>query len=61
LFSIIGWCLIALGTDLREAREVSMLIRLPYYIIVYGMGVCFSLVCLVLFCDLVRTLGGKYE
>ena len=61
LFLIIGPSLITLGTDLRKAGEISVLLRVPFYPIVYAMGVCCFIVCLVLFCDIVRILGGKYE
>lgn len=61
LFSIIAAALIALGTDLRKAGEISVLLHLPFYPIVYGIGVCGFIVCLVLFCDIVKILGGKYE
>ena len=61
LFLIIGWNLIILGMDLRKAGEVSPTLQIPFYPIPYGIGICCFIECLVLFCDVVKILGGKNE
>ena len=61
LFLIFGFTLIVLGMDLRKAGEVSVTLQLPFYPIIYGLGICCFIECLVLFCDIVKILGGKYE
>jgi len=61
LFLIIGWNLIILGMDLRKAGEVSPTLQIPFYPIPYGVGICCFIECLVLFCDVVKILGGKNE
>ena len=61
LFLIFGVTLIVLGMDLRKAGEVSVTLQLPFYPIIYGLGICCFIECLVLFCDIVKILGGKYE
>jgi len=61
LFLIIGWNLIILGMDLHKAGEVTPTRHIPFYPVLYGIGICCFLQCLVLFCDMVKILGGKYE
>jgi TRAP-type C4-dicarboxylate transport system permease small subunit len=61
LFLIIGWNLIILGMDLHKSGEVTPTRHIPFYPVVYGIGICCFLQCLVLFCDMVKILGGKYE
>ena len=61
LFLIIGWNLIILGMDLHKAGEVTPTRHIPFYPVLYGIGICCFLQCLVLFCDMVKILEGKYE
>ena len=61
LFAVIGWNLILLGTDLRNASEVTPTRHIPYYPILYGIGACCFFECLVLFCDIVKVCKGEYE
>jgi TRAP-type C4-dicarboxylate transport system permease small subunit len=61
LFLIIGSNLIVLGAELRKAGEVSVTLQLPFYPVIYGLGICCFIECLVLFCDIVKISGGKYE
>jgi TRAP-type C4-dicarboxylate transport system permease small subunit len=61
LFLIIGWNLIILGMDLFKAGEVTPTRHIPFYPILYGIGICCFFQCLVLFCDIVKISGGKYE
>lgn len=61
LFLIIGWNLIVLGMDLYKAGEVTPTRHIPFYPILYGIGICCFFQCLVLFCDIVKILGEKYE
>lgn len=61
LFLIIGWNLIILGMDLYKAREVTPTRHIPFYPILYGIGICCFFQCLVLFGDIVKIPGGKYE
>ena len=61
LFLWMGWNLIRYGADLQKAGEVSATLRLPFHLVVYVLAVsCFGQ-CMVLFCELVRILGGEYE
>ena len=61
LFLILGWNLIILGMDLYKAGEVTPTRHIPFYPVLYGIGICCFFQCLVLFCDIVKILRGKYE
>lgn len=61
LFFLIGWNLIKFGMDLQKSGEVSLTLQLPFYPVVYGVGICCFVQCLVMVCDIVKIAGGKYE
>lgn len=61
LFFMIGWNLIKFGTDLSRSGEVSPTLQMPFYPIVYGVGVSCLVQCLVLIADMVKIRRGQYE
>jgi TRAP-type C4-dicarboxylate transport system permease small subunit len=61
LFFLIGWNLFKMGLDLQKSGEVSPTLQIPFYPIVYGVGIACLLQFLVLFTDIVKLLRGKYE
>ena len=61
LFLIIGSNLINLGVALSKAEEVSSTLEIPFYPLIYGLGICCFVECLVLFCDIIKAFGGRYE
>jgi TRAP-type C4-dicarboxylate transport system permease small subunit len=61
LFLLIGWNLVQMGADLQRSGEVSLTLQLPFFPVVYGMGICCFVQCLVLLCDICRIWGGPYE
>lgn len=61
LFVLIAYNLMIVGIDLQKSGEVSPTLRFPFYPVVYGLGICFFIECLVLFCDILKIRGGKYE
>jgi len=61
LFLMIGINLFKYGMDMQQAGEVSLTLQLPFYPIVYGVGVCCFAQCLVLIGDFVKILGGSYD
>jgi TRAP-type C4-dicarboxylate transport system permease small subunit len=61
LFILIGSNLFKLGMDLYRSGEVTSTRQLPFYPVAYGLGVCCLIQCLVLFCDVLKVIGGKYE
>lgn len=61
LFLLIGWNLFLYGRDLYRSGEVSLTLQMPFYPVAYGVGVCCFIQSLVLFCDILKVIGGKYE
>jgi len=61
LFLLIGWNLMKYGMDLYQSGEVTPTLRLPFYPIAYGVGVCCFIECLVMVGDICKILGGEYE
>jgi TRAP-type C4-dicarboxylate transport system permease small subunit len=52
-FALMGWNLIRLGSTLFEKQEVSLTLHVPIYPVVYGLGICAFVECLVLLTMLV--------
>jgi TRAP-type C4-dicarboxylate transport system permease small subunit len=61
LFFLIAWNLIKVGMDIQKSGEVSPTLQLPFFPVAYAVGVVCFFQCLVLFCDIVKISGGKYE
>ena len=61
LFVLIGWNLLKYGLDLQRSGEVSPTLHIPFYPVAYGIGIACFVQCLVMVCDIVKILGGKYE
>jgi TRAP-type C4-dicarboxylate transport system permease small subunit len=61
LFLMTGWNLIKMGTDLLKSGEVSPTLQVPFYPVVYAIGVCCFIQCLVLLADVLKIFEGQYE
>lgn len=61
LFVLIGWNLVQYALDLKKSGEVSSTLQLPFYPVAFGLAAASFLLCLVMFCDIVKILGGQYE
>ena len=61
IFILIGYNLFSYATDLYISGEVSLTRQIPFYPIVYGLGVACFIQCLVLIADITKVIGGKYE
>ena len=61
LFLMIGINLFKYGMDLQQSGEVSLTLQIPFYPIVYGVGVCCFAQCLVLIGNMVKIFGGSYD
>ena len=61
LFIGFGVNLIRTGIDMSATGEVTQILRIPFYPVALGMGVCCFIECLVMVCDIVKIVGGKYE
>jgi len=61
LFAVMGWNLFKYALDLQSSGEVSLTLRIPFWPVAFGVGVCCFIQCLVLICDIVKIFGGEYE
>jgi TRAP-type C4-dicarboxylate transport system permease small subunit len=61
LFFLIAWNLFKMGSDLQKSGEVSPTLQIPFYPVVYGLGIACLLQFLVLLADIVKLFRGKYE
>jgi TRAP-type C4-dicarboxylate transport system permease small subunit len=61
LFLLVGYNLFSVGNEFHLSGEVSPTIRLPFFPVAYGVGVCCFLECLVFVFDIVKIWRGQYE
>ena len=61
LFIFIGYNLFNVGAEFHASGEVSPTIKLPFYPVAYGLGVCCFLECFVFICEIIRIWRGQYE
>ncbi len=61
LFILIGYNLIGVGSEFRISGEVTSTIRLPFFPLAYGVGVCCFLQIFVFLYDIVQIWRGEYE
>ncbi len=61
LFAVVGYNLFLIGNELIASGEVSSTLKLPFYPIAYGVGVCCFIECFVFIFDIVRIWRGEYE
>jgi TRAP-type C4-dicarboxylate transport system permease small subunit len=61
LFIVIGYNLIMVGNELHASGEVSSTLKIPFFPIAYGVGVCCFIECLVFIFDIVKIWRGQYE
>jgi TRAP-type C4-dicarboxylate transport system permease small subunit len=59
---LVAWNLIRLGVGFRETGEVSLTIKIVYYPIAIGLGICFFAQMLVILMQIVQVFsGGSHE
>jgi TRAP-type C4-dicarboxylate transport system permease small subunit len=61
IFIFIGYNLFVFATDLFLSGEVTPTKQIPFYPIVYAMGVACFFEVLVLIADISKVIGGTYE
>jgi TRAP-type C4-dicarboxylate transport system permease small subunit len=61
LFAFIGGNLFNVGARFHTSGEVSATIKIPFYPVAYGVGICCLLECCVFIFDIVRIWRGQYE
>ena len=58
---LISWNSVKIGTGFLKGAEVSGTLEIPLYPVAYALGVCFLVLSLVIFCDILKILRGAYE
>ncbi len=61
LFGLIGWNLFKMGSDLQRSGEVSPTLHVPFYPVVYGIGVVCLIQSLVFIGDMIKVMREQYE
>ena len=61
LFLIIGYNLFSVGNEFHMSGEVSPTLKLPFFPVDYGVGVCCFIEVLVFVNDIIRIWRGQYE
>ena len=61
LFGLAGWNLFKMGNDLLRSGEVSPTLHMPFYPVVYGIGVVCLVQSLVLLGDMIKVIREQYE
>jgi TRAP-type C4-dicarboxylate transport system permease small subunit len=61
LFGLVGWNLWKMGADLQRSGEVSPTLHVPFYPVVYGIGMVCLIQVLVMIADIVKVLKEQYE
>jgi TRAP-type C4-dicarboxylate transport system permease small subunit len=61
LFIIIGYNLFSVGNEFHTSGEVSPTLKLPFFPVAYGVGVCCFIECVVFIRDIIKIWRGQYE
>jgi TRAP-type C4-dicarboxylate transport system permease small subunit len=61
LFGIVTWRMAVYANTIHQSGEVSMTLKLPEYIIMYIIAVCFLIFTLILMLDVIKLTGKIYK
>jgi TRAP-type C4-dicarboxylate transport system permease small subunit len=61
LFILLGYNLFGVGNEFRISGEVSPTIKLPFFLMAYGIGICCFIECFVFIVDILKIWRGQYE
>ena len=61
LFILIGYSLFSIGNEFRISGEVSPTIKLPFYPMAYGVGICCFIECFVFLFEIVKSWREIHE
>jgi TRAP-type C4-dicarboxylate transport system permease small subunit len=61
LFFIIGYNLFRVGNEFHASGEVSSTLKIPFFPMAYGVGICCFIECLVFVSDIIRVWRGQHE
>jgi TRAP-type C4-dicarboxylate transport system permease small subunit len=60
-FLIVAWNLLILGAEALKAGEVTPTRHIPFYPVIYAVGVACFFQSVVLLCDIIKIVRGQYE
>jgi TRAP-type C4-dicarboxylate transport system permease small subunit len=61
LFFIIGYNLFRVGNEFHASGEVSSTLKIPFFPMAYGVGICCFIECLVFVADIIRAWRDQHE
>ena len=61
LFVLIGYSLFSIGNEFRMSGEVSPTIKLPFFPMAYGVGICCFIECFVFLFEIVKSWRAIHE
>lgn len=61
LFSMIAFESVRYGSDVRASGEVSLTLHIPFWPILYGIGFCAAVVCIICIIDLMLTMADRMK
>ena len=61
LFLLIGYSLFSIGNEFRMSGEVSPTIKLPFFPMAYGVGICCFIECFVFLFEIVKSWRDIHE
>lgn len=61
LFVLIGYSLFSIGNEFRMSGEVSPTIKLPFFPMAYGVGICCFIECFVFLFEIVKNWRAIHE
>lgn len=61
LFLLIGYSLFSIGNEFQISGEVSPTVRLPFYPMAFGVGICCFIECFVFFFEIVKSWRSVHE
>jgi TRAP-type C4-dicarboxylate transport system permease small subunit len=61
LFILIGYSLFGVGNEYRISGETSPTIKMPFYPIAYGVGICCYIECFVFLFEIVKSWRESHE
>lgn len=61
IFIIACWQLVVFGNDMRKAGELSMTSLTPFYPFIFATAIGCALLCLVIICDIIKSIMGVFE
>jgi len=61
LFVLIGYSLFSIGNEFRMSGEVSPTIKLPFFPMAYGVGICCFIECFVFLFEIVKSWRDIHE